>query len=185
MNVAVTSKEEILRNACAIVEKEGLPGLSMRRVAESCGVALGSLYNYFDSKDALLAATVESVWRDIFPPRAEGEASLSFREFVAALYYQAQTGARRYPGFFRGHAFVFAGTAKLNAQAVMNRTLDAFKRRLLARLNADPEVRAGNFSASFTREAFVEFVFDSFLFTLSQGKPVQVLLDVITRTIYR
>ena len=44
-------------------DAEGLDSLNMRSVARACQVALGSLYNYFPSKDDLLLATVESVWR--------------------------------------------------------------------------------------------------------------------------
>ena len=38
----------------------------MRTVASECGIALGSLYNYFSSKSELLSATIEAVWKDIF-----------------------------------------------------------------------------------------------------------------------
>ena len=32
----------------------------------ACGVSVGSIYNYFDSKAALLSETVGSVWQEIF-----------------------------------------------------------------------------------------------------------------------
>ena len=46
-----------------IAAQEGLSALSMRTVARACGVALGTLYHYYADKDALLIATVESIWQ--------------------------------------------------------------------------------------------------------------------------
>lgn len=61
-----------------IAAQEGLSALSMRTVARACGVALGTLYNYYADKDALLIATVESIWQEIFHTDA---GSLTARPF--------------------------------------------------------------------------------------------------------
>ena len=68
MNKAVTSKEEILEVSRSIAASKGITAVNMRTVASECGIALGSLYNYFTSKAELLSTTVEAVWADIFPP---------------------------------------------------------------------------------------------------------------------
>ena len=66
VNTVVTSKEAIMKTCRDMVSERGLSALDMRSVAKACHVALGSLYNYFPSKDALVTATIESVWQDIF-----------------------------------------------------------------------------------------------------------------------
>ena len=66
LNMAVTSREEILAVCREIVAEEGLSSVNMRLVASRCNIALGSVYNYFPSKSELLLATIESVWMDIF-----------------------------------------------------------------------------------------------------------------------
>lgn len=66
INTVVTSREAILAACREMVAEQGLGAIGMRAVAARCGVAVGSLYNYFPSKDALLAAAVESVWEEIF-----------------------------------------------------------------------------------------------------------------------
>ena len=65
MNTSVTSEKDILEACRQLVSDKGLSFLNMRAVAKSCGVALGSLYYYFPSKNDLLIATIESVWEDI------------------------------------------------------------------------------------------------------------------------
>ena len=66
MNTIVTSKEEILKTSRALIQEQGWSAVSIRSVAAACGVSVGSIYNYFDSKAELVSATVESVWCEIF-----------------------------------------------------------------------------------------------------------------------
>ena len=51
MNKVVTSKEEILAASRELVLEKGIMSLSMRSVAEACGVAVGSIYNYFPGNE--------------------------------------------------------------------------------------------------------------------------------------
>ena len=66
MNTAVTSKEEILKTSRELIQQQGWSSVSIRSVAAACGVSVGSIYNYFDSKAALMSETVGSVWPEIF-----------------------------------------------------------------------------------------------------------------------
>ena len=66
MNTVVTSKEIILEASKKLIREEGLNSINIRSVASACGVSVGSIYNYFDSKSELVAATVESIWSEIF-----------------------------------------------------------------------------------------------------------------------
>ena len=59
MNTIVTSKEEILKTSRALIQEQGWSAVSIRSVAAACGVSVGSIYNYFDSKAELVSATVE------------------------------------------------------------------------------------------------------------------------------
>ena len=75
MNTVVTSKEEILKTSRELIQQAGWSAVNIRSVATACGVSVGSIYNYFDSKAALMGATVESVWCEIFH-RPEDEARI-------------------------------------------------------------------------------------------------------------
>lgn len=50
--------EAILEAATRILEEEGLAGMTTNRTAELAGVSIGSLYQYFPSRDAILAELV-------------------------------------------------------------------------------------------------------------------------------
>jgi AcrR family transcriptional regulator len=55
----------VTRAALAIVEEEGLAGLTMRRAAERLGVGLATLYNAVGSKEAILEDMIEAVFSQL------------------------------------------------------------------------------------------------------------------------
>src|SRR5262245_22578633 len=52
MNAVIEATEQVL-------ERDGFAGLTTNRVAERAGVSIGSLYQYFPHKEALLVALAE------------------------------------------------------------------------------------------------------------------------------
>ena len=54
MNTVVTSKEDILKTSRELIQQRGWSAVNIRSVAIACGVSVGSIYNYFDSKAALI-----------------------------------------------------------------------------------------------------------------------------------
>ena len=51
--------ETILAAAARVLERESLAGFNTNRVAEIAGVSVGSLYQYFPNKSALVAALID------------------------------------------------------------------------------------------------------------------------------
>jgi len=60
MDIGLDKHERILAAAGRLVVRNGLQ-CSMAAIAEEAGVATGSLYNYFDSKDALVRGLYDRV----------------------------------------------------------------------------------------------------------------------------
>lgn len=56
---AAATRDAILEAAAHILEAEGLSGFNTNRIAEIAGVSIGSLYQYYPNKAALLAALSE------------------------------------------------------------------------------------------------------------------------------
>lgn len=76
----------MLDAALALVDRDGLDRLSMRRLAAELGVEAMSLYNHVASKDDLLAGVAELVWSEIAaaaPPADDWAAWL--RAFAHAI----------------------------------------------------------------------------------------------------
>lgn len=183
LNTVITSKEAIMQVCRRIVAEKGMNALNMRLVADQCGIALGTLYNYFADKDALVLAAVESIWRDIFHAGPPHETAPSFPGYVAALYGRIQKGAEAYPGFLTGHSISIAASKRGEAKSVMEHTFAHMKAGMLEVLRKDPFVPSNTFTPSFSQEDFVGFVLDQLLVLLVRGQPTcGVLLEIIRRT---
>jgi AcrR family transcriptional regulator len=52
-------REHILDVALGLIASQGASGMSMRQLANACGLNVAAIYHYFESKDALVAAVVE------------------------------------------------------------------------------------------------------------------------------
>lgn len=67
------TRERILEVALRLADAEGLPALSMRRIAGELGVEAMALYNHVANKDAILDGLMEQVLSEIELPDAEGD----------------------------------------------------------------------------------------------------------------
>jgi|HubBroStandDraft_3_1064219.scaffolds.fasta_scaffold102327_2 AcrR family transcriptional regulator len=57
--------KRVIGVAAAILAEEGLEGLTTNRIAERAGVSVGSIYQYFPNKRAIMAVLVENLVEDI------------------------------------------------------------------------------------------------------------------------
>ena len=55
-------KEQILTEAQRQIAEGGYENMTIRSVASGCGIAVGTVYNYFKSKDMLIASFILQDW---------------------------------------------------------------------------------------------------------------------------
>lgn len=67
------SKQRVVAEAIRLADREGVDGLSMRRLADALGAGAMSLYHYVANKEDLLDAMIDVVFEEIEPPQAEGD----------------------------------------------------------------------------------------------------------------
>ena len=184
MNQTVTSREEILKVSRDLLMKSGNE-LNIRTVASASGISIGSVYNYFGSKSELVAATVESIWDDIFEPPRQGEVPDGFSSMIRWLYGRMETGEKKYPGFFSLHAASFFGAEKAMGKERMTRSWQKIQSSLSGALESDPGIRPDAFDEGFTRESFSKFVFSTMLAAILQKDfDCSTLIIVAKRTLY-
>lgn len=185
MNTVVTSKEEILETSRELIRQAGWSAVSIRSVAAACGVSVGSIYNYYDSKAALMGATVESVWREIFH-LPEGQAP--FRDTLACiawLYERMAYGNKQYPGFFSFHSLGFLGEDKSDGQQRMRQIWQHISDGLRSVLHRDTKVRPDAFTEAFTEEQCADLLFSLMLSALlRQDYDSSTVLELVRRTLY-
>lgn len=83
--------EEIRQAAAAMLERDGLAGLSMRAVADEAQVGLGTVYTYFASKEVLYAdlyaERLERLAAEIGPACAQADTFEQVAIAIAGCYF--------------------------------------------------------------------------------------------------
>lgn len=87
------TREKILEAALALVDSQGMAGLSMRRLAGVLGVDPMAIYHHLPGKRAILDALVARVFGAQEPPPA----SADWREQVRAFAHSYRRIARQHP----------------------------------------------------------------------------------------
>lgn len=59
-------QEKIFESAKELFYKDGYEGVDMKAIAKKCGIAVGTLYNYYPNKDALYIEVFEKSWQSTF-----------------------------------------------------------------------------------------------------------------------
>ena len=59
-------REELLKEAKKQLIENGYSHTTIRSVARGCGIAIGTVYNYFPSKDMLIATFMMEDWNTAF-----------------------------------------------------------------------------------------------------------------------
>lgn len=63
----MTNHQNILAVARVMIDEGGLENLSMRALAEKVGVSVTTLYNLFDTREAIVRAALDQVLAEITP----------------------------------------------------------------------------------------------------------------------
>lgn len=185
MNPMATSKADILKTSRELIQQSGWTAVNIRAVAAACGVSVGCIYNYFESKTALVSATVESIWSDIFH---HPEDEVVFRDTLSCvrwMYQQLEYGCQRYPGFFTHHALGFVRQDTADGKQQMQKAWQHILEALCTVLQNDVQIREDAFTEAFTVEKFAEILFSLMLSALvRQDFDPSSVLEIVRRTVY-
>lgn len=185
MNTVVTSKEEILKISRELIRQKGWGAVNIRSVAAACGVSVGSIYNYFESKAELVGETVESIWCEIFRHPQQGMVFEDIQECIRWMYERMEYGCKAYPGFFTLHALGFMQEEKSDGKRRMQQTWKHILDGLCMVLKRDARIRPDAFTEQFTAQQFADILFSLMLSALMRKDyDPSTVLELIHRTLY-
>lgn len=107
-------QSRLIEEARRQIEESGYGALTIRSVAKGCGVGVGTVYNYFSSKDELIATYMLSDWNQcVAAIHAVGTCSDSPVPVLRCISNQLLAYAERHHAIFRDESAVanFAGSA--------------------------------------------------------------------------
>ncbi len=92
------TRERILRAALDLIDRDGVQGLSMRKLGAELGVEAMSLYNHVPDKDAVLDGVVELLWEQAAAKVDDaGRWQSQARALAAAIRETAHAHPSAYP----------------------------------------------------------------------------------------
>ncbi len=174
-------RKTLLSCARRIECSEGVAAISIRRLAAEANIAVGTVYNYFESKQEVMFALTEEYWKDSL---------LQMHERVSAERFSDQLG--EIIAFLRSkmndcaeilmrslHEDVEAGRMRM---ASMQQVL---RQALVERIDRDDAIPQSVWTESFTKEAFADFVFTNILSLMQQKENnTDIFFEIVTRTLY-
>lgn len=107
MNTNNTLHDKILAASKEIAADKGFQAINIRAVASKAKISVGSVYNYFPDKSALLQATIADIWCDVFHRTGQCTALSSFHDCLLWLIVSIDKCSCQYPDFFASHAVCF------------------------------------------------------------------------------
>ena len=175
----IISKESILKVAKEIVSTEGLNALNIRKVARESGIAIGSVYYYFPSKDDLLIDVIEGVWD------YAGCEENSFVEYIERIFNHTAEGIKKYPNFFTIHSLSFKAQNMNKAKGSMRKYLEKFKDNLKISIDRDANVNQNAFDADFTKDKLVQFIISGLVsLVIQKNYDTMTLINMIKKILY-
>ena len=100
-------RENILSESRRVLFESGYGALSIRKIAVSCNVAVGTIYNYFENKDTIVANIMSEDWQKSLKEMAEKcELAQTAGEGFCAVFY----ALREYEELYRPVFAQYSGT---------------------------------------------------------------------------
>ena len=106
-------ESRLIKEAKKQIEESGYAALTIRSVAKACGVGVGTVYNYFPSKEALVATHLLEDWKQcVTAINAVSAGSDGPRPVARCIYDQLTAFSERHQAVFRDEtaAAGFAGS---------------------------------------------------------------------------
>jgi len=95
-------REQLLAEAKKQVAEKGYASTTVRSVAAACGLATGTVYNYFPSKDEIVIACVAAAWMQrIETIRTVAQYSRTYESVIHCIYDQIRLFGEEYAYIFK------------------------------------------------------------------------------------
>ena len=155
-------ENKLILEAIKQIQEQGYGAVTIRSVANACNVGVGTVYNYFQSKNDLLAAYMLQDWNRCMD--AVNTVDSDVKEVLLCMYTQIRSFVARYEDIFRdpeakeGYSYSYSRYHKI-LRGQMAEPIRKFCK--------------SDFTADFIAESFFTWTF--------AGKTFEELYDIISK----
>lgn len=162
-------RETLLAEAKRQISERGYGSTTIRSVAAECGIAVGTVYNYFDSKDMLIASFMLDDWL-LSTDLIRNAPTADPREYLLAVYSALCTFSGKYSALFSDKEAAKAYNSAFGERHKQLRAQLAELMRPICR-----ELDNADFAC--------EFIAESMLSWTMAGKDFDSIYDIIKKII--
>jgi AcrR family transcriptional regulator len=150
-------REKLMREAKRQVLENGYTALTIRSVAKACDVGVGTVYNYFTSKEMLVASFMLEDWQKCYAKIVEtSKNTKEIKDVLYVTYEQLHVFSKKYEKLFKDEK---AETTYVSIGSIRHKTLrDQIASILL------PFVKKDVFKANFIAENILIWTFSEYSF---------------------
>ena len=178
-----TLRDTLIKLARSIADTDGIDAVNIRTIAQRAGIATGTMYNYFSSKEEILLALTEAYWMQTLPEMYTAITADSFcgqlKEIFVFLKERIDQSA--------GKLMNSLGGLEELGQLKMASMQSALEASLLQSMEGDAAIREDIWNEQFTKQQFARFVMGNLTMLLKAKSPMADLdffIAIIKNTIY-
>lgn len=178
-----TLRDTLLIAARSIADTEGIDAVNIRTIAQKVGIATGTMYNYFSSKDEILLALTEEYWKQTLLEMRTVITADSFCEQLKEIFVFLRERIDQSAGKLMNSL----GSLEIAGQTRMASMQSALEDALIQRMAQDTAIRKDIWNEQFTKEQFARFVMGNMIMLLKAKASMTDLyffIEIIKNTIY-
>lgn len=181
--MSVIRKEEIFEISKRIAMEEGLSKLTIRNLASEAGISIGSVYNLFGTKDALVMELIEYYWSSsLLNIIAESKTSTGdFVDRLETLYISFKSASDKFHEDWIKDVF----TIHMSNPDIVKMS-DRYKKIIEERIEEFTKEETSlkdYFDDDFTMDELADFIFENMMLLLRKNSPDLGFFKIILRRI--
>lgn len=170
-NYNVNHKEVILSKAKEIAMNEGIIKINIRTVAKNSGIAIGTVYNYFPSRGALLIAVIEDFWEGALKNIDwRCLADNNFYDNLEKIYSVLHDYLHNFKENWLEQLALLKTQEKLIGRQKEDEYFQKMYSKIILLIDMDNNLQQYQWSQTISKENMAEFIFENMLIMLKKEK---------------
>ena len=164
-------KEKIFQSAKLIARNKGIDKINIRSVAKDCGIAVGTVYNYFPQKKDLIVAVIEDFWSGAFKEiNKHVTKNNDFLIQISEIYNCLSIYLSNFKENWIQQLSFLKTDEKIAGREKEYEYFQDICKKIVTAIENDTNINKNIWCEDFTKENFASFVFKNMLIMLRSGE---------------
>jgi AcrR family transcriptional regulator len=174
-------KQRILSITKNMIKTKGYSSINIREISKEAGIASGTIYNYFSSKDEILLSLTEEFWKTSLIELNQEIQTDFFYIQLEEVYKFLNQQINQSAGLLMGSLI----NVEIIGREYMQSMHKELGKILLVFMDADCTINNNIWTNDFTKEQYINFVIFNMINNLQiKSDNTNFFIQIVKRTIY-